>query len=305
MDKFSCEICKRVFLSQSGLTRHANAMHHGRLTSFFQRSQSQQSIQILEHNPSLWSMPITRVTSSTFSESSTVQIKISEYDLSLRSILITRQTLSTFSESSMEQIDIANIIDEPESEPRYYLRSQVELESEENLEENVEEMKIDLQEINFVDCDFDREDLQGASFDDALDVIEGKNRPELMVMWPNKAYRDFMELIIEGNIINKIGDKIIKFFNKHSSLKDSPLPSSTKNGKDYLNQINSPSLDFKEKNIATYNEVNFTLYYRPIFRAIQTLLQRSEVADKFVHKGILKKDAASGMRIFGEVYEGN
>jgi Plavaka transposase len=54
---------------------------------------------------------------------------------------------------------MANIIDEPESEPRYYLRSQVELESEENLEENVEEMKIDLQEINFVDCDFDREDL--------------------------------------------------------------------------------------------------------------------------------------------------
>ena len=80
-------------------------------------------------------------------------------------------------------------------------------------------------------------------------------------MWPNEAYRDFMELIIEGNITNKIGDKIIKFFNKHSSLKDSPLPSSTKNGKDYLNQINSPSLDFKEKNIATYNEVNFTLYY--------------------------------------------
>ena len=104
-------------------------------------------------------MPITRATSSTFSESSTAQVKISEHDLSLRSILITRQTLSTFSESSTEQVDMANIIDEPESEPRYYLQSQVELESEENLEENVEEMKIDLQEINFVDCDFDRKDL--------------------------------------------------------------------------------------------------------------------------------------------------
>ena len=66
-----------------------------------------------------------------------------------------------------------------------------------------------------------------------------------------------MELIVEGNISNNIGDKMIKFFNKHSNLEKLPLPSSTKNGKDYLNQINSPSVDFKEKVVATYNEVNF------------------------------------------------
>ena len=34
-------------------------------------------------------------------------------------------------------------------------------------------------------------------------------------------------------------------------------------------------------------------------------IQRSEVADNFVHKGILKKDMNSGMRIFGEPYEGD
>jgi len=82
-----------------------------------------------------------------------------------------------------------------------------------------------------------------------------------------------MELIVEGNISNKIGDKIIKFFNKHSNLEKSPLPSSTKNGKDYLNQINLPSVDFKEKIVATYNKINFTIPYYPIFCAIQVLLQ--------------------------------
>jgi hypothetical protein len=110
-----------------------------------------------------------------------------------------------------------------------------------------------------------------------------------------------MELVVEGNISNKIGDKIIKFFNKYSNLEKSPLPSSTKNGKDYLNQINSPSLDFKEKTVATYSEVDIKLYYRPIFRAIQALLQRPEVADNFVHKGNLRKD--DNERIFGEPYE--
>jgi hypothetical protein len=110
------------------------------------------------------------------------------------------------------------------------------------------------------------------SLDDALDSIEGKNRLEHVVKWPNEAYREFVELIVDGNISNKIGNKIIKLFNKHSNLENSPLPSSTKSGKDYLNQINLPLLDFKEKVIATYNEIDFTLYYRPIFRAIQTLL---------------------------------
>ncbi|PKY58230.1 hypothetical protein RhiirA4_479965 [Rhizophagus irregularis] len=88
-------------------------------------------------------------------------------------------------------------------------------------------------------------------------------------------------------------------------LDKSPLPSSMKNGKDYLNQINSPLIDFKEKVVTTYNEINFTLYYRPLFRAIQALLQRPEVANNFVHKGIQNKmkDDRGETRIFGEPFE--
>ena len=84
-------------------------------------------------------------------------------------------------------------------------------------------------------------------------------------------------------------------------MQNSPLPSSTKNGKDYLNQIKSPSLDFKDKVVASYKEVDFTLYYRPIFRAIQALLQRPEVANNFVHRGIPKN--GNNERIYGEPFE--
>ncbi|GET51387.1 hypothetical protein GLOIN_2v1848756 [Rhizophagus irregularis DAOM 181602=DAOM 197198] len=65
--------------------------------------------------------------------------------------------------------------------------------------------------------------------------------------------------------------------------------------------------DFKEKVVATYNKINFTLYYRPLFRAIQALLQRPEVANNFVHKGIQNKmkDDRGETRIFGEPFEGN
>jgi len=157
----------------------------------------------------------------------------------------------TFAETPMLQVDMEDVIDESELHDH--------LQSQEN-EESIEDINEELQ-TNLKDTDSDSEDLQGASLDDALDSIEGKNRPEHVAKWPNEAYREFIELIIDGNISNKIGDKIIKLFNKHSNLENSPLPTLTKSGKDYLNQINSPLLDFKEKVIVTYNEVNFTLYY--------------------------------------------
>src|ERR1043165_4511762 len=194
------------------------------------------------------------------------------------------------------------------NEPRYDLRRRKQnVEIEDNIEENDEDSEENIEELEtesqlLEESDFDPEDLQGASLDNALETIEEKNKPECITKWPNDAYRDFMKLIVDGNISNKIEDKIIKLFNKHSNLKDSPLPKSTKNGKDYLNQINSPSLDFKEKVVATYSGVKFKLYYWPVFHAIQTLLQRLKVANNFVHKGILKKDVNSRMRIFGEPY---
>jgi hypothetical protein len=233
MDKFHCRICKKDFSTASGLTRHASAIHHGKI-SLFQGSRSQEQIQSPEHDLNLWNMPIVRP-----SESGS----------------------HTFAETPMLQVDMEDVIDETlESEPHDHLRSQ---ENEESIEDINEELQINLE-----GPDYDSEDLQGASLDDALDSIEGKNRLEHVAKWPNEAYREFMELIVDGNISNKIGNKIIKLFNKHSNLENLPLPSSTKSGKDYLNQINSPLLDFKEKVIATYNEVDFTLYYRPIFHAI-------------------------------------
>jgi len=198
-------------------------MHHGK-TSLSQGSRSQQQIQSPEHDSDLWSMLIIRP-----SESGS----------------------PTFAETPMLQVDMEDVIDEGELHD--HLRSQ---ENEESIEDINEELQTNLE-----DTDSDSEDLQGASLDDALDSIEGKNRPEHVAKWPNEAYQEFMELIVDRNISNKIRDKIIKLFNKHSNLENSPLPTSTKSGKDYLNQINSPLLDFKEKVIVTYNEVNFTLYY--------------------------------------------
>src|SRR3990170_574373 len=310
MVKHRCGICNREFSTASELTQHANARHNGR-TSLSRRSYTRPQRQEQrpehvptrpEHDENLWNTPIV------------IPRPQSQLQSQLQSP-ITLPTSPTLENPPVEDYNmIEDVISEDkgvnESESRYNLRSQTQhIEAEENIEETTEESEEELAELqlpgNSEETDIDLKDLQGASLDDALETVEGKNKPENIAGWPNDAYRDFMKLIIDGNIANKIGDKIIKLFNKYSNLENSPLPKSTKSGKDYLNQINSPSLDFKEKVVATHSGVNFKLYYQPVFRAIQALVQRSEVANNFVHKGSLKKDDISGTRIFGESYEGD
>jgi len=121
MDKFHCRICKKDFSTASGLTRHANAMHHGK-TSLSQGSRSQQQIQSPEHDSDLWSMPIIRP-----SESGS----------------------PTFAETPMLQVDMEDVIDE--SELHDHLRSQ---ENEESIEDINEELQTNLE-----DTDSDSEDL--------------------------------------------------------------------------------------------------------------------------------------------------
>jgi hypothetical protein len=274
-------------------------MHQGRMTfSHELQSHELHTMPRPEHDENLWNMSI---------------INTSPENNDLRNMPITSTPIAEtniptlINDPTTPQDDDVVVEDEGdtttfEDEPRYNLRSHAQsTETEEIVEENEAEEETELQQPII---DFDLEDLQGASLDDALDAIEGRSKPEYIAKWPNDAYRDFMNLIIEGNISNRIGDKIISFFNKYNNLKESPLPKSTKNGKDYINQINSPSINFKEKVIATHSGVDFKLYYRPIFRAIQALVQRPEVADNFVSNGNLKFSQDGG-RIFGEPYEGD
>ena len=212
---YHCRICQRNFSTQSGLTRHANAVHHGRTTLSQTNESTYQQINPIsrpEHDEGLWNRPIiipTLTNNPTNNPIPNEDIEMGE---------------------SSEDIQT---ITEDEPQHHYYLRSQMQnIGSPENSEDSETEIN---PLINLEEIDFDLENLQGASLDDALDTSEEKNKLENIAKWPNDAYRDFMGLMVENNISNKTGDKIIKFFNKYSNLKISPLPKSTKSGKDYLN----------------------------------------------------------------------
>ena len=216
MARYSCRICKRKFSSSSGFTQHANAVHHGRRTlSISQRSQH---IEEFQHDPYLWSLPITL--SRTSQRSQKVQI----VNQNLWSTPITVVEMSEEGELAVEQnlwnmlITVVEMSEEGElakgTEPNYNLQGpamEIDPSAEiigEDSEESSEESLIDLEE-----APLDPKDLQGATLEDALETIEGKNKPECIAKWPNNVYCNFMELVIKSNISNtKLFQKSIPSF---------------------------------------------------------------------------------------------
>jgi hypothetical protein len=275
MDSYLCQICQRDFSSKSGLTQHQKAKHWGnsKLKLTFQSPElsKRNNLNPPTHDEDLWKMPIINPTNE-----------------------VSRQNFSIFQTSTSHQ----RFAEDIEALSNEQFKSQDHTTFFEELYSTKGESDTEIVEENSpaqyilpIGKNFEclPEDLEGVTYEEALESIEGKKKCETTVKWPNDAYHDFMELVSKGNLSNKIGDRIIKFFNKYSGLEKSPLPKSTKNGKDFLNQIQSTSLNFKEV-ILTDSGINITFYYRPIFRAIQTLLQRPGITDHFVLTGGLRKE---------------
>ena len=76
-------------------------------------------------------------------------------------------------------------------------------------QENVEDEKFDDVDLTFP-LSIDTEDSRETTLDDA---INDKMHPQ-NTEWPNDIYREFMEIVMEYQLSNSCGDRIIKLINK-------------------------------------------------------------------------------------------
>ena len=147
---YHCRICQRKFSTQSGLTHHANTVHHGRTTlsqanepSRYQRLDS--TISRPEHDEALWSTSIIRPTlTNNPTPNDDVEMEEPSEDVQMQEI-----------ESIIEDDPIHC----------YNLRSQVQnIETEDTnfeTEDNSEDSETKIQLPINLEPDFDLEDLQG------------------------------------------------------------------------------------------------------------------------------------------------
>ena len=117
--------------------------------------------------------------------------------------------------------------------------------------------------------------------EDDLDILEDISENEVNVDYPNEAYGDLMALVTKYKLNNATGNAIIKFFNKHANLAASPLPKSIKQGRDYMDNMNIPTLTFTKTCIINYNNNEYYLHHRPLINCIKNILSVSDISQNF------------------------
>jgi len=167
-------------------------------------------------------------------------------------------------------------------------------------------MEIETQEpedMTRPEAQVDEDDYKGASLDDAYEDLQ---HPQV-VEWPNDAYREFMEITTKFQLSNSAGDAMIRFFNKFSNLDASPLPSSTKVGRELLDDANIRYMTFKEVSITTFQDNEYILHYRPVIQTIKSLLVIDSINQNLVLDYKEKREIRNNIehRLFEEQYNCN
>jgi len=123
------------------------------------------------------------------------------------------------------------------------------------------------------------------------------NKPE----FPSEEFGEFMELITKWNLSDACSNDLLKFSRK--IRRDGMiLPTSVKQGRQSLDQLNVPHISFKKDPIMVYDGETYYLYYRRIFDALKELLSNPNILQHCNFE--FKQLYYEGQRIYHEQYNG-
>src|SRR5215469_13228265 len=144
----------------------------------------------------------------------------------------------------------------------------------------------------------DNDDYRGITLDDATtDKMHPPNTE-----WPNDIYREFMEIVMEYQLSNSCGDRIIKLIkNSQNSTDKNSLPKSTKEGRKFLDVNEFPYMKFKTIPITNFQDIDYNFYYQPIIHGIKVLLLQPNINEEFVFR--YQDNNTSTTRTYGEQFD--
>ncbi|GET59621.1 hypothetical protein GLOIN_2v1783703 [Rhizophagus irregularis DAOM 181602=DAOM 197198] len=172
-----------------------------------------------------------------------------------------------------------------------------EMDTRSNLSSEYENDKVEVDDDNNVqNMSFDsigsaisEMSLEDSNFENILDSSE---EPEIFeepknlntktcTEFPNDAYKDLMLLVTKYKINNKGGNEIIRFFNKHSNLTESPLPKNIEQGRAFMNNMKFSNLEFSKVLITKHKDKDYFLYYQNLIQCIKNILTVPDITQNF------------------------
>ena len=116
---------------------------------------------------------------------------------------------------------------------------------------------------------------------DNVDNVDNIEKSDNANEFPNEAYADLMTLVTDYKLSNRAGNAIIKFFNKHSNVPQSPLPINIEKGRKFMNNMKFPNLTFKKICIASHNHIEYFLHYQDLIHCIKNILAIPDITQDF------------------------
>ena len=116
---------------------------------------------------------------------------------------------------------------------------------------------------------------------DNVDNVDNIEKSDNANEFPNEAYSDLMTLVTDYKLSNRAGNAIIKFFNKHSNVPQSPLPINIEKGRKFMNNMKFPNLTFKKICIASHNHKEYFLHYQDLIHCIKNILAIPDITQDF------------------------
>jgi hypothetical protein len=116
---------------------------------------------------------------------------------------------------------------------------------------------------------------------DNVDNVDNIKKSDNANEFPNEAYADLMTLVTDYKLSNKAGNAIIKFFNKHSNVPQSPLPINIEKGRKFMNNMKFPNLTFKKICIVSHNHKEYFLHYQDLIHCIKNILAIPDITQDF------------------------
>ena len=88
-----------------------------------------------------------------------------------------------------------------------------------------------------------------------------------------------MTAVTQYHLSDAATDSILRILRKHCT---DQLPGSTKKGRSFIDNMDIKGLQFKEKDLITFEDEIYKLHYRPIYDAIKSLVLNSDLSKDFL-----------------------
>ena len=88
-----------------------------------------------------------------------------------------------------------------------------------------------------------------------------------------------MMVVIQYYLSDVAADSILRILRKHCT---NQLSGSIRKGRVFINNMDIKGLKFKEKNLITFEEEIYKLYYRLIYDVIKSLVLNSDLSKEFL-----------------------